>query len=161
RLPDGTGGDFGPAWSHDGAHLYFLSDRGGNLNLWRVKFDRAAGRANGPPQALTLPSGIVTGISLSAHRIMWVSYDRNTYVQSMTIDGRGRAHGPPSTLLRGTTFFLNIDLSPDGSWMVLSAENGGNGGPLFVARTDGSALRQLTSGREHYLNPHWSPDGRR
>jgi len=82
-------------------------------------------------------------------------------VQTMAIDARGRAHGPPSTLLRGSTFFWNLDLSPDGSWMVLSAENGGIGGPLFVARTDGSALRQLTSGRGHYLNPHWSPDGRR
>jgi serine/threonine protein kinase/Tol biopolymer transport system component len=162
QITDGTGGDFSPAWSHDGAHLYFLSDRGGGLNLWRVKFDRAAGRAVGRPQAVTLPSGIVAGVSLAnAHRIAWVSYDRSTYVQSMAIDARGRAQEPSSTLLRGTTFFWHLDLSPDGSWMVLCAENGGNGGPLFIARSDGSSLRQLTSGRGHYLNPHWSPDGRR
>src|SRR5262249_15397115 len=104
QITDGTGGDFSPAWSHDGAHLYFLSDRGGNLNLLRRQFARAATRAIGPPQTVTLPSGIVTGISLSTSRIAWVAYDRSTFVQSLPIDARGIAHGPPSTLLRGTTF---------------------------------------------------------
>src|SRR5262249_25291081 len=31
--------DCSPVWSPDGHHLYFASDRGGNLNLWRVPID--------------------------------------------------------------------------------------------------------------------------
>src|SRR5262249_304295 len=109
QITDGTGGDLRPAFSHDGAHLYFLSHRGGSLRVWGVKFDGSGGRAVGQPQAVTLPSTYVTGMSLStAHRIAWVSYDKTTYVQSIAIDALGKTHEAALTLLRGATYFTHL-----------------------------------------------------
>ncbi len=33
--------DWAPRWSPDGRHLYFASDRGGTMNLWRVPIDES------------------------------------------------------------------------------------------------------------------------
>ena len=33
--------DWGPKWSADGRYLYFSSDRGGSMNIWRIAIDEA------------------------------------------------------------------------------------------------------------------------
>ena len=39
--------DWGPAWSADGAWLFFMSDRGGPANLWRIRIDEQSGCRQG------------------------------------------------------------------------------------------------------------------
>jgi Tol biopolymer transport system component len=56
--------DWNPVWSPDGRWLYFLSNRSGSMNLWRVAIDEASG-FRGAPQLLTAPASYVC-ISLSA-----------------------------------------------------------------------------------------------
>ena len=43
--------DWSPTWSPDGRFLYFSSDRGGTLGLWRIAIDEASGRAEGTPSS--------------------------------------------------------------------------------------------------------------
>ena len=45
-LTDDDHVNWNPVWSPDGASIYFLSDRGGAMNLWRVP---STGRAAPPP----------------------------------------------------------------------------------------------------------------
>ena len=40
--------DLNPAWSHFGKQIYFSSDRGGGLNIWRMEVLRER-RADGDP----------------------------------------------------------------------------------------------------------------
>jgi TolB protein len=35
--------DWNPVWAPDGRHLYFASERGGTMNLWRVPMDERSG----------------------------------------------------------------------------------------------------------------------
>ena len=42
-----------PAWSEDGAILYFLSGEGGAMNVWGVRFDAVRGTAAGEPFKIT------------------------------------------------------------------------------------------------------------
>ena len=55
RVTNGNSADLDPVWSADGRYLYFASDRGGGLNLWRVPM--SGGRASGPPEQLTTGAG--------------------------------------------------------------------------------------------------------
>jgi Tol biopolymer transport system component/DNA-binding winged helix-turn-helix (wHTH) protein len=57
RLLSGTSWDDKPRWSSDGRRLYFLSTRGGDLNVWSIAFDPQAGRPVGEPAALTSYGG--------------------------------------------------------------------------------------------------------
>jgi Tol biopolymer transport system component len=54
---------------------------------------------------------------------------------------------------------MYIDLSPDGEWLAFNS--GGKQEDLYVIRTNGSALRQLTDDPAKDRGPRWSPDGRR
>src|SRR5712664_3771799 len=55
-LTDGRFQDLNPAWSHSGKHIYFSSDRGGGLNIWRMQVS-GNGVPIGAPQQVTVGSG--------------------------------------------------------------------------------------------------------
>ena len=38
--------DWSPVWAPDGKFLYFASDRGGSMNLWRVPVDEVVGEGS-------------------------------------------------------------------------------------------------------------------
>ena len=52
----GKATDWSPVWSPDGTYLYFVSDRGGSMNLWRVAIDEASGKPLGEPEPITTPA---------------------------------------------------------------------------------------------------------
>ena len=58
--------DWSPAWSPDGHFLYFVSDRSGAFNLWRVAIDEATGRTTGDPVAVPIPRQRIGHLSFSA-----------------------------------------------------------------------------------------------
>ena len=43
KVTDDLALDWNPVWSPNGEELYFLSDRGGSMNAWRVKIDEPTG----------------------------------------------------------------------------------------------------------------------
>jgi Tol biopolymer transport system component len=57
--------DWNPVWSPDGRFLYFASDRGGTMGLWRVAIDEASGRVRGSLEALSVPSAYACGFSFT------------------------------------------------------------------------------------------------
>ncbi len=56
RVTDDVQNDWSPTWSPDGRYIYFSSDRGGSMNLWRVRIDESSGRRLGEPEPLTTPA---------------------------------------------------------------------------------------------------------
>jgi len=48
--------DWNPVWSPDGRFLFFSSDRGGPMSLWRVPIDERTGKTLGPPEGLSAPA---------------------------------------------------------------------------------------------------------
>jgi serine/threonine protein kinase/Tol biopolymer transport system component len=70
-----TADGWNPVWSADGAHLYFASDRGGSMNLWRLRIDEPSGRVRGVPQPVTTPSpwSAMLSPSRDGRRILYVS----------------------------------------------------------------------------------------
>jgi len=57
--------DIHPPWSASGRFLYFSTDRGGGLNLWRIPMS-ADGKPSGGPQQLTTGAGQDVDSTLSA-----------------------------------------------------------------------------------------------
>ena len=49
--------DWNPVWSPDGRYLYFSSDRGGSMNLWRIPIDQTTGETRGLAQPARQPDG--------------------------------------------------------------------------------------------------------
>ena len=154
--------NWNPVWAPDGRYLYFVSGRGGPINLWRVPIDQTSGKTEGPPEALTTPSPFVAHIAISADgtRIAYSSILRSRNIQKLAIDpATGIPRGEPTWITTGSRLWANPDPSSDGKSLVFYSSVQPEG-DLYVARADGTGLRQLTSGAESIDRmPRWSPDG--
>src|SRR5207249_12268650 len=65
----------------------------------------------------------------------------------------------PQWITQGSRQVRDPQLSPDGEWLAFW--EGGKQEDIFVIKTDGTGLQQLTNDVYKDRYPRWSPDGRR
>jgi len=153
--------DWSPVWSPDGRSIHFASDRSGSMNLWRIAVDGQSGEAQGEPEPLTTPATYLAHPSLSGDgsRITYSSVLMTQNIQKLEL-------GPSSAASReqtdwvtsGSILWSSVDVSSDRKWLVFYSRARPEG-DLYIARTDGTGLRQLTSDDAIDRVPRWSPDG--
>lgn len=154
--------DWNPVWSPDGHWLYFLSNRSGSMNLWRVAIDEKTGHTRGAPQALTAPASYVRHFSLSSDGSLaaYATQDFNNNVGRIAFDpATGTTRGEYQPLTNGPRDFQQVDVSPDGTQLVLST-NSRSQEDLFIISADGGGLRSLTNDRARDRSPRWQQDGK-
>lgn len=157
-LPSGAKQSW-PMWSPDGKALWYMSDRGGSENLWRLPL-------GGQPQQVT---------RFSDGRVVWptIGYDGRTIVFERdfavwsldTASGKTTKvpivlHGAPAAAgeaHKNETSFDSLALSPDGKKLAVIAH-----GELFATTTkDGGAAQRVTRTPIIERDPVWSPDSKR
>ena len=152
--------DWNPVWSPDGRFLFFSSDRGGPMNLWRVAIDERTGKTLGPPEALSAPSSSAALMSVSAdgRSLVYTSSTTSQTIQRASFDPvSGAITDIPVTVVGGSRPFGAPSPSPDGRWLAFfSLEPQLD---FFLSRADGTDIRQLTNDRANDKNPTWSVDG--
>ena len=153
--------DWNPIWSADGKSLYFASDRGGSMNLWRIAIDEKTGKTSGAPQALTTPSLWSGHFSLSrdGRHVAYLALNPLASVEKIPFDPATGKAGSPTPLLRLSGALLSPDVSPDGGWIAFRSLGGQE--DLLLVRSDGTGLRKLTDDPHRDRGPAWSPDGKR
>ncbi len=161
RVTDDPAVDWNPVWAPDGKFLYFASDRGGSMNLWRVPIDELSGKVVGLPEPVTTPSPFVGHLSLAAdgRHLAYASILTTTNLQRFNFDPATQtARRDVVAITAGSRSYVGPDLSPDGEWLAFASIEPHR--HLFVSRVDGSGLRQLTNDARD-RNARWSPDGQR
>ena len=154
--------DWNPVWSPDGRHLYFLSDRGGSMNLWRVAVDEMTGAATGQFEPATLPSASSQHLSFSAdgRSLVYVEMNRHENAWQVAFDpGSDSVTGRPAQITRGVRRYSSPEISPDEKALAFASQ-GEAQEDLFIINLDGSQTRQLTNDHAQDRNPRWSPDNR-
>ncbi|HEU5180801.1 MAG TPA: protein kinase [Candidatus Polarisedimenticolia bacterium] len=122
--------DWAPAWSPDGKFLFFSSERGGIMNLWRISIDQATGKSLGPPEEVT--RGASTSIhspavSHDGRRISYVASVEFSALRRVSLDlARGKATLDPKPLLRGSSAMIWPSVSPDGRSLVYTTRSAGS-----------------------------------
>ena len=123
----GPGTDWNPVWSPNGRYLYYSSDRGGSMNLWRVPIDVSSGQARGEPEPVTTPSTFAAHPSISSDGklLAFSSVTNPTNVARLSIDPTSATvKGEPSDVTSGSRRWSSPDPSPDGQWVTFySAQN--------------------------------------
>ena len=155
--------DWNPVWAPDGRYLYFSSNRGGSMNLWRVGIDEQTGKVHGQPEAVTTPSQYSQHISFSrdGHRVAYVQTLTRVNIQRVGFDPAGeKTLGEREWITQGSRRSTQPNLSTDGEWLVYSSQ-GEPQEDLFISSKDGNGLRQLTDDVYKDRHPRWSPDGKR
>ena len=155
--------DWNPVWSPDGQFLYFVSDRAGGMNVWRVPIDEESGIVDGPLEQIT-----TGGSSQHMHLAFVGAGDRIAYAERRSSVNIYKADFDPRSgtvaenvvpITGGHLQIASPDLSADGEWLAYRLSSPGE--HIVVSRADGSEVRQLTIDEFKNRAPRWSPDGNR
>ena len=115
--------DWTPVWSPNGDYLYFSSNRGGTMNLWRIAIDEASGRPRGAPEPVTTPTAYGGRMSFSRDGLLmaYASLDWRSTMLRQTFDpAREQVVGPPMPMFKGSRPVRDHAISPDGQWVVFN-----------------------------------------
>ncbi|HEX6899991.1 MAG TPA: protein kinase [Thermoanaerobaculia bacterium] len=159
---DDTFYNWSPAWSPDGRFLYFASDRGGSMNLWRVAVDERSGRVLSIPQPITASTewSALPSLSRDGQRLIYATKNSRSFVELVPFNPEtAQVAGPPTLAYQGARAITSCDVSPDGAWLALWAASPTE--DLLLVKSDGGDLRQLTNDPARDRTPYWSPDGSR
>lgn len=186
-ITDGSARDQAPQWSADGKELFFLSDRGGRTQLWRV------GAQGGAPKPLPELPGNLNEFSISSN---------GRYIAAIAVPGsnrekvlqrgwrrltrlRFRADGPgyfddlplvwlvdlasqtTRQLTDGSGFVAGLAWSCRGTSLAFTGDHGSDADSLWrrelwtAQLDDGCTPRRVVTLQSVLEAPAWSPGGSR
>lgn len=159
KLTDFGHDDREPVWSADERSIYYLSEKSGSFNVWRLDPD-----GPGSPRQIT---------HHERHPVRFLSVSDDGTL-AYVFDGAIHTRGPdaresrkvavvaPADLLRNDIEHIDVAqqitefaISPDGKEMAFVAR-----GEIFVTSTDHSATRRITGTPEQERSVSFSPEGR-
>ena len=153
--------DWCPVWSADGRFIFFASDRGTAMNIWRIAIDPATGRASGPPEAVTAGVHASTALprfSKDGTRMTFRSRVSSINPVAIPFDPLSMRAGEPLLLDTGNNVRIPSDMSPDGK--LLAYYNIGEAQEdLFVGPPEGP-MRRILDDPARDRAPVFTPDGR-
>jgi Tol biopolymer transport system component len=160
-VTDGTRGAWSPMWSADGRTLFFLSNRGGTVDLWQQRLT-AQGSPAGDARPLTVGVGMRAAALSADGRTL--AYARGRAVANVwrvpVLSDREAVWADAERLTSDEAYIGGLDLLPDGERLIVSSDRGGSRA-LWLVAIDGSETRQLTTSRGPHNAPRVSPDGSR
>jgi TolB protein len=139
-----------------GTEIAFVSDRGGNKEIYVMNADGSDARAATANRSLNnFPSWSPDG-----EAILYTSY---RYLNRPFLFLSSRGQGKPGRLLSrlgdARAQYRGV-FAPDHEHMALVMSDG-NASDIYTVALDGRDLRRLTSERSIEVGPTWSPDGKR
>jgi Tol biopolymer transport system component len=155
--------DWNPVWSPDGRYLYFASDAGGTMGLWRIPIDETSGRVRGEREPLAVSSSYACGFSFTRNgtRLLFASVSESDWIERVGFDPvRVLPTGETTTVFESALWLYGgIGASPDGRTVAFSST--GSQEDLYTVQRDGSGLRQLTNDAFKDRGPAFFPAGDR
>ncbi len=153
--------DWAPVWSPDGRYLYFASDRGGAMGIWRIAIDESSGRPTGAPEPIT--SGVdadmdLPHLSIDGSTLVFRSKIESVNPAAIAFDPvTGRA-GAVALLQHRTGMLAPADVSPDGKDIVLVSVPDRRQ-DVFLMHAEGSGLARFTDDEPRDWYPRFTSDG--
>jgi serine/threonine protein kinase/Tol biopolymer transport system component len=152
--------DWAPVWSPDGRFLYFASDRGGSMGIWRVGINETSGRTTSAPEPVAAGVDVsmdLPHVSADGSFLVFRSMSQSVNPAAITFDPATERSGEVRLLQHRTGNLMPTDASPDGKWLALNNifERQQD---IFVMRSDGTELSRLTDDIARDWIPMFTPD---
>lgn len=158
KLTDFAGEDRTPVWSSDESSIYYLSEKSGSYNVWKMN----ANSPNERTQISKFDKNPVRFLSASANNTLCYGYDGEIYTQvegqepkrveiSIQIDER-YAEVTRSIETRGAS---EMAVSPNGKEVAFIVN-----GEVFVTSMEGGVTKRITTTPETERSLSFSPDGK-
>lgn len=158
-LTDGRTDVWSPTWSKDGRQLYYVSNRGGSMDLWQQAVAQD-GTPVGEPLAVT--HGVGMRSAAFSHDGARLAYTRGGRVGNVwrvpILSDRPAMWADAQQVTSEHAYIEFVDVSPDGKVMAVSSDRRGNQ-DIWLLPAAGGEMTPLTTDPTPDWNPRWSPDG--
>lgn len=158
QLTDFAGEDRNPVFSPDEKSIYYLSEEGGDFNVFHMPLSNPAGRR----QLSTLSKHPARHLSASRDGLLCFSYDGEIYTMregenpkkvAIRILAGERYNGEETAKVKGD--ITEMALSPNGKELAFVHR-----GEIFAASVAEGTTRRITNTPEQERSISFSPDGR-
>jgi eukaryotic-like serine/threonine-protein kinase len=153
--------DWSPVWSPDGRFIYFSSDRGGAMNIWRIAVDESSGRPLASPEPVTAgvqASAALPRFSRDGSRLAFRSRVASINPVTIPFDPATTRAGAASPLDTQNNMRIPSDVSPDDTQIAFYSL-GDQQEDIFIGSADGR-MRRVTDDPARDRAPVFTPDGR-
>lgn len=158
KLTDFAGEDRNPVWSPDESSIYYLSEKSGSFNVWKM----SEGNPSQATQLTQFSKNPVRFLSVSQTDMLCYGYNGEIYTQAangtpvkvniaIQTDDRGAAE-KTETFADGAT---EMSVSPNGKEVAFIVR-----GEVFVTSMEGGITKRITTTPEQERSVTFSPDGR-
>jgi Tol biopolymer transport system component len=163
RITDEESTEWNPVWSPDGRWLYFLSNRSGSMNLWRIAIDEGSGAARGAAQPLSAPAPYIRNFTLSAdgQAAAYSTFAISSNLSRLRFNPQtATTQGEVQRITTGPRDLFQLEVSPNGG-QVLVGPSPFQQEDLYLLAPDGGGFMYLTNDPARDRGPRFSPDGLR
>jgi Tol biopolymer transport system component len=159
-LTDGRTTVWSPSWSSDGRKIFYVSNRGGSMDLWQQALAED-GTPLGEPLAVTQGLGMRSAVfSSDGKKLAYARGGRVANVWRAPVPSDRPVTWADATQITSERAYIEfVDVSPDGTTLAISSDRRGNQ-DIYVLPAAGGELTALTTDPAPDWNPRWSPDGR-
>ena len=153
--------DLTPEWNADGTQLYFASNRGGVLSIWRIRIDESSGMTQGAPELVVAGGESQLDTPRLAHTVPRLVYRAHSAINNpgvADLDAVSARVTNARALMNRSIDLIVSSVSPDGRLLALAPQTFPS--DIWVVDTSGRNLRQLTNDPARDLQPNFTADGR-
>ncbi|TND09940.1 MAG: peptidase S41 [Bacteroidetes bacterium] len=158
QLTDFAGEDRNPTWSPDEKQIFYLSEKSGSFNVWKMNAENTAEKT----QVTRFEKNPVRSLSVSTNGTLCFGYDGEIYTQNgtaepvkvnITIISDERYVPEKNEIFTGGA--TEMEVSPGGKETVFVVR-----GEVFVTSAEGGVTKRITSTPGQERSVSFSPDGR-
>ncbi|MGD2109347.1 MAG: protein kinase [Phycisphaerae bacterium] len=152
--------DWNPFFSPDGRTLFFISDRSGSPDLWRVPIDPVTGRTTGAMHPVTAGVTALDEATIAADgtHIAFTAPLLMSQIERYPFDPETeRVTGERETIYASTSVLRQFDVADDGRRIAF--RTGAPKEDIIVMNADGTGRRRLMDDAHRDRGPRWTPDG--
>ena len=150
-----------PQWSFDGRELFWVSDREGTRDVYQQRMRNGTIPVGQPRRLTTGADAQGLSISRGGNRMAYSRLNSWSSIWSIPVPSRGPVSiRDARQVTTGNETTEDLDVSPDGRWLVFDSDRGGNP-DLYIMPATGGEARQITDDPAGDFSGDWSPDGER
>jgi Tol biopolymer transport system component len=161
RVTDDASLDGSPAWAPDGRHLFWVSDRGGTRDVYRIAIADDGAPAGSAARITTGLDAHSITLSADGRRMAYAKFHTLSNVWSIPVPDEGPVSiGLAEQVTFGNQMIEDVDVSADGQWIVFDSDRDGNS-EIYKLRIGTDEPIRLTDDPAGDFAAFWSPDGQR
>ena len=149
------------AWTPDGKHLLFESDRSGSRSLWALPLKD--GKSEGNPLMMKPDIGNAHGLGLGRSGTLYIGQNvggQDIQIAVVDFQAGKLLSAPEKPVQEFVGSNRDPSFSPDGKYIAYQSLRGRSSLVLAIRSLETGQVRELRPDLSYFNQPSWSPNGR-